>query len=284
MNTVIVDSGATKAEWVVCNSAGDIIQSFVTAGISPFYLSQKEIEILLHQEVTLNISTNEVERLFYYGTGCSQEDKIKIIENALQSLFQKTKIAVAHDLIASARATCLHQAGIACILGTGSNSCVFDGATIIDQIPSLGFLLGDEGSGAWMGKSILTSFYYREMPKDLELLFQQFFPKSREEILNEIYDSTTPNQVVASYMTFVKENIRHEFVRKMAKQSFQLFIKRMIMKYQNHLHLPVHFIGSIAFFQQEILQEVLQEFSLKPGRIIRSPMEGLINFHCKTKN
>ncbi len=281
MNILIADSGATKTHWELINTETSNAQTFYTKGISPFYMNETDIVDLLKNELN---DFAAVKNIYFYGTGCSQKDKIQIVQNALNTFFQAEKIYVEHDLLAAAKATCKNNKGITCILGTGSNSCLYNGKDITDNIPSLGFLLGDEGSGAWFGRKLLQAYFYRELPQDLHAAFSKKYPFTKDEILNGIYGVKNPNSVVATYMPFLSENNKHVFIRQLLRLGFDEFISRTIVKYENHKQLPIHFIGSVAFLNKDVLNESLNNFSLSIGEILKSPMEGLIAYHLENLN
>jgi N-acetylglucosamine kinase-like BadF-type ATPase len=278
MNILVADSGATKTHWELVNTQTTEQKTFYTKGISPFYMNEADIVDLLKNELGTFTS---VKNIYFYGTGCSQVDKVQVVKNALNTFFQPEKIYVEHDLLAAAKATCKKNKGITCILGTGSNSCLFDGVEIIDNIPSLGFLLGDEGSGAWFGRKLLQAYFYRELPPELHTAFSKKYPFSKDEILNKIYGVKNPNSVVATYMPFLSEHNNHEYVKQLLRLGFDEFVSRTVLKYENHEQLPIHFIGSVAFLNKDILKASLQHFSLTIGEILKSPMEGLIAYHLE---
>lgn len=276
MNVLIADSGSTKTHWTLTNNHQ---QEYYTQGISPFYLSEKEIVEIIKNELLTQIGSLQVEQVFFYGTGCSQDDKIQIVKNALQNALHIDNVFVEHDLLAAARATCGTQKGITCILGTGSNSCLFDGENIIDNIPSLGFLLGDEASGAWFGRKLLQAYFYRELPADLKTAFESDFPFSKAEILDNVYGVNMPSKYVASFMPFLYKHVTHNFIEDILTKGFNEFIERMILKYEASNQLPIHFIGSVAFLNQNILAKCLESYKLNKGIILKSPIEGLVKYH-----
>lgn len=276
-NILIADSGATKTHWKLIGNA--VNEDFYTSGISPFYLTAEDIIGLLRNSLPAQLIEKQIDFLFYYGTGCSQSDKIAIVHYALQQVFNANIVAVEHDLLAAARATCGNDKGITCILGTGSNSCLFNGHEIEDNIPSLGFILGDEGSGAWFGRKLLQAYFYRELPEDLQQSFEQTFPFSKELILENVYSTKTPNAYVATFMPFLTNYQEHTYIHNLLLNGFSEFLQKMVLKYSNASVLPIHFIGSVAFLNQPILLKALQKCKLKCGNILKDPMEGLIKYH-----
>ena len=281
MNILIADSGATKTHWELVNTTDKSHTTFYTQGISPFYFNETEISEILTKELLTQNDFSTVEKIFFYGTGCSQPDKIAIVRNALANTLNTENVMVEHDLLAAAKGTCGNNKGITCILGTGSNSCLYDGKNIIDNVPSLGFLLGDEGSGAWFGRKILQAYFYRELPAELHSAFENKFPFSKAEILNEVYGVKNPNSYVATFMPFISENNEHPFIKNLLSAGFQEFLTRTVLKYSEHENLPVHFIGSVAFLNKEILVAALHQFNLTAGNIFKSPMQGLLQYHLE---
>ena len=281
MMMLIADSGATKTQWELVNTKDNVTVSLNTQGISPFYQQADEIFGMLERELFPHVSEHFIEKIFYYGTGCSQPDKIEVVFNALNKSFPQAEIFIEHDLLAAAKATCGNAAGISCILGTGANTCLFDGKKIIDNVPSLGFILGDEGSGAFFGRKLLQAFFYRDMPNELAKKFLNEFQIDKADVLNNVYEKPYPNRYVASFMPFLNKYSNHAFFKQMLSDGFDEFVKKFILKYEGHHQLPVHFIGSVAFLNQKVLNESLNKYGLKAGRFLQSPMEGLVAYHLK---
>lgn len=281
MNILIADSGSTKTHWELLNIQNKTTTTYITKGINPFYISSNEITALLKTELPDELQNLPIEKIFFYGAGCSQPEKIEAVANALENVFNAKSVEVEHDLLAAAKATCKNEQGITCILGTGSNSCLYNGNNITDNVPSLGFLLGDEGSGAWFGRKLLQAFFYRELPNQLQNAFLKKYPFSKEAILNSIYSAKNPNSVVASYMRFISENNKQPFIIELLFSGFKEFIERTVLKYENHNLLPIHFIGSVAFYNKNVLTVALEYYNLKTGNILQSPMEGLITYHLE---
>ncbi len=273
---LIADSGSTKTRWEFVQNGKTT--SVHTLGINPFYKNTEQIAADLRRELLPQMN-RQPERIFFYGAGISQPDKVEIVRNALAIVFPSVNAEVEHDLLAAARATCGNAPGIACILGTGSNSCLYDGKSVTDNVPSLGFTLGDEGSGGYFGRKILQAYYYREMPDDLKKSLEGKYDMKKDTVLNAIYDSTTPNMITASYAAFISNVSQHPFIREMLKSGFKEFLVRHVCKYAGHEGMPVHFIGSIAYYNNEVLRDTMDELKLKKGIVIKSPMEGLVRFH-----
>lgn len=273
---LIADSGATKTEWYFVQN--DVSQTIFTEGLNPYYHTIDSIKKVVEQEVApeLNKSVGE---LFFYGAGCDGEEKINIVREALGATFTTSDIHVFHDLLGAARACFLREAGIACILGTGSNSCLYDGSEIIEHIPSLAFILGDEGSAGYFGKKLINKYFRFEIPDDLKADLENNYNMSLDHIISGLYDGEQKSRFIASYGSFLGEHAEHPFIKEMLWEGFESFISRIILNYTNARDYEVRFIGSVAFSHQEMIKEILEKYDLSPGRFIRNPIEQLVKFH-----
>jgi glucosamine kinase len=277
---LIADSGSTKTAWRLIKSKNTILK-FETIGYSPQYVTTSEmisdlISVLLPQ---LTVYSDDISKIHFYGTGCSTPRTVGIIQLALENVFEKAAVEVNHDLLGGARALCGRSPGVACILGTGSNSCLFDGEFIVDNIPSVGFMLGDEGSGGYLGKKLVRAYFYRELPTDLAQAFDKKYQLSRDEMLLNVYKKPMPNRYLADFTKFLSEHLEHPFVIDLVKSSFQDFLDTMVLKYDNIHNLPINFLGSIAVHFQTILKTVLIENNLKFGRIVENPVREMVKYH-----
>ena len=274
---VIADMGSTKTDWSFAEGS-TVIKNIQTRGFNPYFYSTEDIVEILTEDFKDHDLSNVTE-LYFYGAGCSNDEKCKSVENAIQPFFPKTIIEVDHDLIASARALCGKNPGIACILGTGSNSCMYDGTYVIANNTSLGFLLGDEGGGSHLGKELVKSYYYNELPKEMSLKFEKTFNVSRDQLLDDIYSSQAPNSYLATFAKFLIDNKENSAIKQIIVDSFDEFFKRHIYKYDSYQKIPVNFVGSIAFYFKEILQEVAKKHGATVGLVITQPVGKLIEFH-----
>lgn len=274
---VVTDSGSTKADWIFAESNGQEIL-VQTKGLNPFLHTSEQIINTLREELANSPVNEDIESIYFYGAGCSDEKRCALMQRSLSIVFPNAKIFVEHDLLAAARALCGDQSGIACILGTGSNSCLYDGRQITDNIPSLGYLIGDEGSGGHLGRSLLRSYYYREMPLELAEAFHHDIASDKTRVFDQIYGNN-PASYMASLSAFLTQHLDHPFSKTLIVDCFREFIKRHILKYNNYNGLPIHFVGSIAFHFQEILKLVLQEYQLIPGQILHKPIKNLLTYH-----
>lgn len=273
---LIADSGATKTDWCLTKS-GKILNRFETKGISPVYQSQEEIADEIKQNVFPILKDSPITSIHFYGSGCIPE-KIKNIRNALYESFPIKKIDVYSDLIAAAHALCKNNPGIACILGTGSNSCEWDGKKIIKQIPPLGFILGDEGSGATLGKLLIGNALKDQLSEGLKEKLLAQFNLTPATIIDKVYRHTFPSRFLASFSPFILEHIEDKSIRRIVKKSFSDFFKKNVMQY-DFQGKRVNFVGSIAFYFAEILHEIASKEGIEIGKIEGSPMKGLIEYY-----
>ena len=279
---VIADGGSTKVDWRFISDSKKFHDAH-SIGFNPFYFKSQEVIEELSKEFIQANPVKEAKKVYFYGSGCSDEYRCSILADAFRVVFPNALIEVDHDLLASARATCGHEPGIACILGTGSNSALYDGKQVIDNVTNLGFFLGDEGSGSHLGKALITAYYYRELPPELSIKLEAFHKMGKRELLNNIYGDS-PNVFLASFSKFFHENKDHFFIQKLVNKSFGEFIDRHVCKYEGHLNMPIHFVGSIAFYFRDILQVTLQERNLTLGNIVKRPIDSLVNFHLALEN
>jgi glucosamine kinase len=274
---VISDSGSTKSDWVFVSDDGNSINEN-TIGFNPFYFSSEQITAELRKDFLTRIPGEIVEEVFFYGAGCSDTMRCDIVKEGLTPIFPNAKIYVEHDLLGAARACCGKDPGVACIIGTGSNSCLYDGKDVIDNVTNLGFMLGDEGSGGYLGKTLVQHYFYRELPKDLHILFEEQYPYGKREFLNRIY-GTNPNVYLASFARFVSDHKDHPFIQNLVLKAFKEFILRHIAKYNGAKGLPINFVGSVAHYFQELLDQALSLEGFKIGRIVKKPIDNLVRFH-----
>ncbi len=279
---IIADSGSTKADWLIVK--GDGAHYMVsTMGFNPFYHDSEFITAELSKEFIKQVPVNEITKVDYYGTGIHDADRAEIIAAALRNIMPNAVVEVEHDLLASARATCVDKAGIACIIGTGSNTCLYDGQHIIDNVSNLGFMAGDEGSGAHLGKKLIQAYFYRELPEEIKADFEAKFPDGQTAIKNRIYESN-PNVYLASFTRFLASWKHHVFIQNLVADAFGELIDRHVMKYANCKDFPVHFVGSIAHYFQEILGECLTKRGLTLGIVIKKPIDNLLKYHLSHHN
>lgn len=272
---LVADSGATKTEWSLVNGSGNV-QTVITSGISPFYQDSENISTALQREFT---EAKDFKAIFFYGTGCINQEKQDVVKKALLQVFKTDSVSIGSDLLAAAHSLCQHDSGFACILGTGSNSCYYDGSQIVANVSPLGFILGDEGSGAVLGKKLIGDILKKQLPQNLIDIFFETYHTTAAEILENVYKRPFPSRYLASYTTFLSKNIDHPDIENLVLTAFGEFVKRNLLLYPQIHQIPVHFTGSIAFFFEAQLRKVLQEWDLKLGKIDKAPMKGLIEYH-----
>ena len=276
---LIADSGSTKTDWCVVEN-GQPIQQISTKGINPFFQSEEEISNEIATSLLPQLKTNALDAVYFYGAGCGFPDKIAMVHRAITKHLQITReVEVNTDMLAVAHGLCQHEAGIACIMGTGSNSCYYDGKQIVSNVSPLGFILGDEGSGAVLGKLLVGDILKNQMTPELKEKFLKQFSLTPADIIDRVYRKPFPNRFLATLSPFLAQNIDEPCIHALVLGSFKSFLKRNVMQYENFRNSKVHFIGSVAFYYKTILAEAAQEMNIQLGTIIKSPLEGLIKYH-----
>lgn len=275
---LIADSGSTKTDWTVINE-DDTITRLSTKGINPFFQSKEEIAEEIKDTLLPQLPSTAFNSIYFYGAGCAFDDKIKTVKDALlKHLTVSESVEVNSDMLAAAHALCGREPGIACILGTGSNSCAYDGEKITDNVSPLGFILGDEGSGAVIGRLFVGSLLKNQLTKGLKEKFLEEFDIEPAEIIDRVYRKPFPNRFLASLSPFIKEHIEDKTVRNIVLGSFEDFFQKNVMQYE-YKSCKVHFIGSIAQHYKEVIAEAAKAKNIEIGNILKSPMEGLIKYH-----
>jgi N-acetylglucosamine kinase-like BadF-type ATPase len=274
---LIADSGATKTEW--CLLERNKKRSILTAGISPYFLCTAEIIALLKQELLPRVKKVAIQEVFYYGTGCANPANAKIVHKALKELFSEASVEVTHDLVGAARALCGRERGIACILGTGSNSCYYNGKKIIRNSPGLGHVLGDEGSGAYLGKKVIQYHLYGIFDEELRGRFDLSFTTTPTEILENVYKKPLPNQYLATFTTFLAENRGHYMIENILEDGLNDFFFQHLCSYPEVWKFPLHFTGGVSFAFKDIVKQLCENYEFELGSILRNPMHGLIKYH-----
>ena len=281
MALAIIDGGSTKADWQV-KRKGRSHLSFTTTGFNPNYDSQEKIANLLKEGTNGLLSDSQHLVIHYYGAGCWDVARKSIVHRAMSTVFPHASIHIEHDLLAAARATCGDQPGIACILGTGSNSVLYDGKKEVDNVTNLGFLLGDEGSGSMIGKRLVQAYFYREMPPEFRPIIEKECPNGKSDILDKIYSGGVPAAYLASFAKKFYGHRQHPFVWGLIKKCFDEFLQRHVFKYENYRSLPVHFVGSVAYYFSDILKELLTGHGLQMGIVLKRPIEALFEYHVNS--
>ncbi len=275
---LIADSGATKCEWLLLNKGSK--KTIITSGISPYFLNGQQIVELLQKDLLPELKNVEAGEVHFYGTGLSNPNNAKIIANSLKQLFKHAKVTVNTDMLAAARALCGNEKGIACILGTGSNSCYYNGTKIVKNRPGLGYILGDEGSGAYLGKKVIQYYLYNTFDEDLKALFDAKYVTTPAEILENVYKKSLPNRYLATFAIFLAQNRGHYMIENIIEDSFNDFFFHHLYKFRESWRLPVNFIGSVAFGFKDVLQDLCNSYQLELGKVLKNPMAGLAKFHA----
>lgn len=273
---LIADSGSTKCDWVLLSDQSET--SFSTSGINPVFHATEYIENILRNSDLLTVA-NAVRKVFFYGAGCSSKERKSIVADGLNSVFTNAEIVVDHDLTACAYATYDGEPSISCILGTGSNACYFDGKELTQAVPSLGYILGDEGGGSYFGKQLLTQFLYGRLPGDLQRSFSDRYLLTKEDIITRVYQVPNANTYLASFMEFMVGHASHPFVKEIIYQGFSKFNEFHVCSYVNYLDVKVHYVGSIAFLFSEELKRSCEDLMISVGMIIQKPIAGLVRYH-----
>lgn len=277
---LIADCGSTKIDWCLIEN-GKVVKQVFTTGMNAVMLTEEEMAQRIASELMPELGDAAgIEAVYFYGAGCISEEVCANVAAAIHQSIPAPVIEVHTDLLAAARALCGHEAGIACILGTGSNSCYYDGEKICDNVSPLGYILGDEGSGAVLGKIMLGDILKNQLPEDLCQKFLSQYNLDRMTIIRRVYKEPQGNRFLASVTPFLIQNIDRPEIHALVVNSFKSFFVRNIQQYKGYNELKVNFIGSIAFYYKEVLAQAATECGCTIGTIIKSPMEGLIAFHA----
>ncbi len=277
--TLITDGGSTKCDWVLLDYSGNIVFKTATSGLNPTVVPREELNLRIASNETLKNVFHTVDFLDFYGAGCGTLTPRSILREVLEELFIKAKVNVFEDMSAAVFAATT-EPGIVCILGTGSNSCYFDGTEIHAPIPALGFILMDEASGNYFGKRLIRDYYYHRMPSEIASEFEKSFNLEADDIKMNLYKKPNPNAYLASFAQFIftQKEINPYFYA-LIKEGISNFIECRILCYENAREVPVHFIGSIALFSEEIIKECFKEHNLELGSIVQRPIDGLIDYY-----
>ena len=281
---LIADSGSTKTEWRLVDDKKNILQ-FSSVGINPLFNTPEqitdEVSKALLPAIAAQIITASDLKIFFYGASCSSEERNNRVKTGLLKCFPKSDIHVDHDLMGSAIAVCGREAGIAAILGTGSNTCYYDGKKIISNYGGLGYVLGDEGSGQHIGRSLIKAFLNKEMPETIAANFQERYKLNKDNIYEGVYRQPMPGRYLASFCKFAHQNIQHEFIRKMVEDCFTEFFDRNICKYPQHKEVKTGCVGSVGFYFSKILKTVADKKGVGLGKILETPVAALTLYHME---
>jgi N-acetylglucosamine kinase-like BadF-type ATPase len=254
-----------------------------TQGISPYFLDEAGIVRVMESELKPSIARWQVDAVYYYGTGCKDPDNRKLVQRAIRRVFAGAEVHVTHDLMGAALSVCGNSKGVACILGTGSNSCYFDGKKIAKNSPGLGFVLGDEGSGAYLGKKVLQYYLYNTFDEDLRYKFDAKYATNTSEILENVYKRPLPNRYLASFTLFLVENRGHFMVENIIEDGLNDFFFQHLCKYRESWKLPIHFVGGVAYGFRDVVKDLCGTYEFELGTILQKPMDGLVKYHNRVK-
>ncbi|MDN6279727.1 MAG: N-acetylglucosamine kinase [Psychroflexus sp.] len=278
---LVADGGSTKCDWLLLDDQGDMVLKTRTKGINPAVFKAEVLKARLRENEELTALIPKVHRVDFFGAGCGTATPREHLYQILQEFFPKAEIKVGEDMEAAALSA-TNEPGIICILGTGSNSCYFDGKNVHMEIESLGYILMDEASGNYFGKRLIRNYYYKTMPKELALEFEKRYDLSADTIKRNIYREDNPNTYLADFAEFIfTAEERNGYFYKLIYEGMQKFIESRVLCYKQAQNVPIHFIGSIAYFSEDIIRDVAKPYHLNIGNIIRRPIDGLIDHYKK---
>ncbi|MBM3917544.1 MAG: ATPase [Sphingomonadales bacterium] len=276
----IIESGSTKSDWVLVHNKNN--QSFFsTMGFNPYFHSADIIEAELKKNADIMKVVPSIKGIYFYGAGCSSPELNEIVEEGLKRIFPTASILVEHDLLACAYATYSGKPGISCIIGTGSNSCYFDGQNLLEEVPALGYVLGDEGSGSYFGKQLLSAFLYHHLPRDIEADFIATYQLDKDQIVDRVYREHNANVFIASFMPFIAKYKAHPFFSEMVYKGFKHFMQVHVCCYDNYKETEVHFVGSLSKIFEKELDKAAAELGIQIASIVQKPVIGLVNYHLQ---
>lgn len=276
---LIADGGSTKADWIAINSSKVEEFRVTTLGLNPAIVPEKELHNRIINMFQLTSIKDEVKEIHFYGAGCGTAKPIKILKDILQSIFVNAKIFIAEDMLAAVYAASGNKPALVCILGTGSNSCYFNGTNMEMLVPSLGYILMDEASGNFFGKRLIIDYYYGTMPKKIAAKFEEEFNLDADYIKKNLYRESNPNMYLASFAKFMFEFKEDKYIKKIIKKGFQEFFKYRILPYNKTSDTPIYFIGSIAYYFRDILDKIANKNNLKITDVIKRPIDNLLEYH-----
>jgi glucosamine kinase len=275
---LVADSGSSKTDWLLAITPQETKQ-FRTSGLNPYFLTEKEIVKILQEQAPEMIAyAAKIKEIYFFGAGCSSPDRHEIVSNALSQLFTKSYISIDSDLLGSAYATCGHEKGLCCVLGTGSNISFFDGEDIHAGKHGLGFVLGDEGSGTWFGKALITDFLYGNMPGDIHQKFNDDYHLDKDLVIKNVYQKPGANSYLASFSKFLSNIRETEYAQKLLNAGLLEFIETNIKSYPEYNRYKCNFVGSIAYVFQDELATLCKANGVRVGKVIRQPIHDLVAF------
>lgn len=277
----IVDSGSTKSDFIFVKSNGEEVLRTRSIGFNPMFISSEEITQVLAENEALTRISDQVNQIYFFGAGCRSEEVNQVIVDGFKPVFDKANVQVDSDLVAACYAAYDGVPTVVGILGTGSNSCFFDGEKVTKTTPSIGFILGDEGAGNHIGKSVIKAFYTQKYPRELASKFEKKYTLSVHELLDNVHSKPNPNTYLAKFSEFAFENLDHQFMQNLVKDCFREYFVFQVEPYADMGSKEISFVGSIAYHYQDLLREVAKEFDFKVNKFVQKPIEGLVNYYTK---
>ena len=277
----IVDGGSTKCDWVILENSGKISQKTESIGFNPNIINADLIPQEIEKNPHLFLIKNQLDYIYFYGSGCGTVENALLVETQLQKVFPYAKVTVKEDLTAAAYAAYNGKPAIVCILGTGSNSCYFDGESIRRDLPSLGFLIGDEGSGNALGKHLVRRFFMKKLPQDLHQEFVETYHLTIEDAIKNMYHNPRANAYLAEFNKFVVQRKQHPYFQNMVFDEMKNFFEYQVLPYEEAREAEINFIGSIAYYYEDVLRAAAAELNLSVGNIVQKPIESLVEYHKK---
>jgi glucosamine kinase len=274
---LVADSGSSRSDWMLALPDSKPL-SFTTKGLNPFFVNEKDIERVLKNVPEIIPYADEVSEVYFFGSGCSSPDRREIVSNALSRLFIHAFVDVEIDLVGSAYATCGTNKGFIATLGTGSDITFFDGTSILPSRHGIGYVLGDEGSGVWFGKQLITDYLYDRMPSELSLRFGEKYRINKETVIKNVYQKPMPNTYLASFAPFISDQIEHPYMEELLLKGFSEYIETDIVPYEDFMDYPCHFVGSIAYHFETHLRNVCNRYGVQVGMVLKNPIERLFDF------
>ena len=281
MKILIADSGSTKCDWLVITEHGQELGEFHTMGFNPYFHDADLVEREMNANSQAMEVADSVDRVYFYGAGSSSPELCEVIAEGLRRVFANAVVHVGHDLDGAAYSTYTGEPAVTCILGTGSNSCMFDGTTVTEEVPALAYILGDEGSGSWFGKRLLSSFLYHKLPAAINDDFVEQYGLDKLSITKRVYQEPNANVFLASFMTFLGRHKSDPFVQDWLDEGFKEFLDVHVACFEGASTMPIHFVGSVAYHFQDALKKACADRGYRVGNIIKKPIDGLAQYHVE---
>lgn len=279
---LVADSGSTNTDWVIIEH-NEVKSSFSTRGFNPYFTSSEKVHSDLTSELPKDLNPEKVASIFFYGAGCSSYPMQELIRKGLTMTFKNANVEVNHDLLGAARALFMNEPGLTIILGTGANTCIYNGKKIIENIPSLGFILGDEGGGDHLGKLFIRELLYNNLPEKVSDKFFKKYKLTKDQIMQKVYKEDHPNRFLASFAEFIYENRSEDSIKKIINKSFTELFDKHITQYKNYRNYSIRAVGSVAFYLKDMLNKVATTYDTCIEQVEKEPIQKLANYHIRRK-